>query len=447
MRETRNAQISIFENYSEHEFGERLKTLSSLLDQYPQILSLVAKDLQGKSESILGRIGLSVESIFRCLLLKQQLQVSYEQLAFHLSDSMTYRTFIRIQNHLFPSRSGLQATIRRITPETLQKVHETLSSVWLESGIFSMDKIRIDSTVVASNIAPPSDSQILNDGVRVLSRLLATSGKKTGIKTRFTDKRKASKSLAFQIFNSKKTIKDVLYPQLLSLVQVVFRQVDRAVVKVNAEAVDSKKKTTWLHEMNHYKALMVKVVDQTQRRVIDKEKVPSSEKIVSLFEPHTDIIIKGFRDVQYGHKVNLSSDKNGFITYFSIERGNPADSDLFIPVLRSHQSVFGCLPDSVVADGGYASQENVKAAREDLGVKRAVFHKPVGVSLTEMGVKLKTFDQLRHFRAGVEGNISELKRVFGLTKATWKGLDGFKAFVWSSVLSYNLMRLARLDSG
>jgi len=97
----------------------------------------------------------------------------------------------------------------------------------------------------------------------------------------------------------------------------------------------------------------------------------------------------------------------------------------------------------VVADGGYASQASVVAGRA-MGLKHVVFHKPVGVSLTAMGVKSKTFTALRHFRAGIEGNISELKRAFGATKAKWKGHDGFKAFVWASALSYNLVRLARL---
>ena len=189
MRETRVAQASIFENYSEHEFGVRLKALSNILDQHPEMLSLVANDLVDESVAKVGRIGLSAESIFRCLLLKQQLRISYEQLAFHLSDSMTYRTFARLPNHLTPSRSGLQSTIRSIKPETLEKAHEVLSGNWLEEGVLSMDKLRIDSTVVASNIAPPSDSQLLNDSVRVLSRLLAKSKNLTGVRIRFTDQR------------------------------------------------------------------------------------------------------------------------------------------------------------------------------------------------------------------------------------------------------------------
>ncbi len=446
MRETRIAQASIFESYSKHEFGARLKALSNRLDQHPELLLLIAQDLIDASVENVGRKGLSVETIFRCLLLKQQLRISYEQLAFHLSDSMTYRTFARLPNRSTPSRSGLQSTIRSIKPETLEKVHEVLLVNWLKEGVLSMDKLRIDSTVVASNIAPPSDSQLLNDGVRVLSRLLAKSKNVTGVKLRFTDQRKPSKSLAFQIFNAKNSGKEALYPRLLKLVRVVLKQTDRGLEDVKVGARDSDKARQWTSQVERYRDLTLRVIDQTERRVIQKESVHSSEKIVSLFESHTDIIVKGFRDVQYGHKINLSSEKSGFITYLSIEKGNPSDTDLFMPVLNFHRSKLGHLPHSVVADGGYASQENVARGRK-LGVKRVVFHKPVGLSLHAMGVKLKTFTQLRNFRAGVEGNISELKRSFGATKANWKGLDGFKAYVWSSVLSYNLMRLARLDTG
>jgi len=446
MRETRVAQISIFENYSEHEFGTRLKKLSCLLDEHPEILTLLERDLIDKTCAAVGCNGLTVETIFRCLLLKQQLRVSYEQLAFHLSDSMSYRSFVRLPDDVSPSRSGLQSTIRRITPVTLERIHQVLAVDWFKNGDISLERIRIDSTVVKSNIAPPSDSQLLNDGVRVLSRYLAKSREMTGIKIRFTDQRKASKSLAFRIFNAKNAVKEVLYPDILKLVRVVLRQIDRGLMQVREDAVLSDVTQQWIDNVTHYRDLVLKVVDQTERRVINKESVPSLEKIVSLFEPHTDIIVKGFRDTQYGHKVNLGSDKNGFITYFSIEDGNPADKELFMPVLFSCQENFDCLPDSTVADGGYASKDNVLKGRA-LGVERVVFHKRVGISYHEMGVKRKTFERLRNFRAGVEGNISELKRAFGAGKATWKGHDGFKAFVWSSVISYNLVRMARLESG
>lgn len=446
MRETRVPQISIFEFYSEHELGKQLKTLSRLLDEHAAIvLPLIENDLVDKATKSVGRYGLSVETVFRCLLLKQMLQISYDDLAFHLSDSLSYRTFARLAGGMNPKKSSLQSTIRRIKPETLESIFQLLSFTYFDNGVISLEKIRIDSTVVKSNIAPPSDSQLLNDGVRVLSRLLAKSQAMTGVKTRFTDQRKAAKSLSFRIFNAKKPEKEALYPKLLQIVYVVLKQVDRALCQVRLNG-NGETQAKWLDQVEHYRALLLKVIDQTQRRVFHGENVPSSEKIVSLFEAHTDIIVKGSRDTLYGHKINVSSDSKGFITYLAIEDGNPNDADRFLPIIHGHLETFGEVPVSTVSDGCYASLDNVYEARA-LGIKRVVFHKKRGLSFADMGVKKKTFERLRNFRAGIEGNISELKRVFGVSKATWKGLEGFKAFVWSSVISYNLVRLARAESG
>ncbi|MFT7288369.1 MAG: IS5 family transposase [Halieaceae bacterium] len=226
---------------------------------------------------------------------------------------MTYRTFARLPNHVTPSRSGLQSTIRSIKPETLEKAHEVLSGNCLKKDVLSMDELRIDSTVVASNIAPPRDSQLLNDSARVLSRLLAKCKNVTRVKTRFTDQRKPSKSLAFQIFNAKNARKESLYPNLLKLYRVVVKQVASGLESVKADTFDAEKKGTWIHQAEHYRDLMLNVIDQTERRVIRKESVHSL-KIVILFELHTDIIVKKFRDAQYAQKINLSSETNGFIT-------------------------------------------------------------------------------------------------------------------------------------
>jgi IS5 family transposase len=186
-------------------------------------------------------------------------------------------------------------------------------------------------------------------------------------------------------------------------------------------------------------------VDQTQGRVFNEENVPASEKIVSFFESHTDVIVKGKRAVTYGHKINLATQTDGFVTYLNIEDGNPADKILYLPVIEAQQINYEQLPDCAVAGGDYASQDNVEKAKA-AGVKKNVFNKRVGLGYHQMGVQKKTFDILKNFCAGIEGNISELKRAFGMGKAMWKGHDGFKAYVWSSVLSYNLIRMTRFSS-
>ena len=281
MRETRIAQASLFDNYSKHEFGIQLEALSDVLDEQAEILTLIEKDLVATSVKRVGRNGLSVESVFRCLLLKQQLRISYEQLSFHLSDSMTYRTFARLPVGVSPSRSGLQSTIRSIRPETLEQVYDLLSTRWVAQGSMKLDKIRIDSTVVKSHITPPSDSQLLNDSVRVLSRYLAKSQSQTGVKIRFTDKRKASKSLAFSIFNAKNKGKEALYPKLLILARVVLKQVDRALDAVRIKSDERESALKWIQDVEHFRALMLRVMDQTQRRVIDKGVVEHQLVIVA----------------------------------------------------------------------------------------------------------------------------------------------------------------------
>ncbi len=445
MRETRNAQSSIFDFYAQHALGDQLCALSELLDEHPLILDAVERDFRVPGTAATGACGLSVDSVLRCLLLKQVLKVSYERLSFHLADSPTYRTFARLQVEQFPSRSGLQSTLRRISPETLKQANHLFMSRLVENNTLTVDRLRIDSTVTDSNIATPYDSQLLADSIRVLSRLMFRSKGQTGVKIRFTDQRDKSKSLSYRIFHAKKREKNALYPTLLRCSMVALQQSRSAIDKVRLHAENSENAEKWIDKIEHFIALLLKVIDQTQRRVYDKEDVPASQKIVSIFEPHTDIIVKGLRDVQFGHKINLATQENGFITYCNIESGNPADATLYIPVLDACQTDYGRLPSAVVADGGYASQANVELAKV-LGVKRNIFSKPVGLTLGDMGVKKKTFDALRQFRAGVEGNISELKRAFGAGKATWKGCDGFKAFVWSSVLSYNLIRMVRFST-
>ena len=271
------------------------------------------------------------------------------------------------------------------------------------------------------------------------------SHEKTGVKIRFTDQRKKSKSLSYRIFNATYIEKEKLYPQLLSCALVTLKQSRRAIERIRLEGQNQITNERWFNQMDHYITLFLKVIDQTQRRVYNGENVPASEKIVSIFEPHTDIIVKGDRDVQYGHKINLATQKQGFIAYLHIERGNPSDVTLYQDVLVSCKKSYEKIPTAVVADGCYASVANIEASKA-LGIRKNVFTKTRGLTLTKMGVKKKTFDALRNFRAGVEGNISELKRAFGAGKATWKGKEGFNAFVWASALCYNLVRTVRFSS-
>ncbi len=446
MRETRTVQTSVFDVVSRHKFGDFLSDLSDRLDAHPAVLVTLEADFLAGASRATGRKGLSVESIFRCMLLKQITGVSYEMLAFHLADSSSYRSFARVEKDCYPGKSALSRNIRRIRAQTLQRVFEQLGVAAFEQDLLDVSRLRVDSSVVKSNIAPPSDSRLLDDGIRVLSRLFAKSRDCTGVKLRLTDYRRQSKSLAARIFYGKKAEKALLYKELIPLAKRVIKQSERALEQVHQRCGQRELSQPWIEQVTHYRHLLAQVIDQTERRVLNGENVPASEKLVSLFEPHTDIIIKGPREIEYGHKINLATDNNGLITAFIIEAGNPADTERFIPIIERHKDLYECLPHTTIADGGYASQDNITKGKT-LGVKRVGFHKKKGIAASAMGMKEKTLTKLRAFRAGIEGNISELKRAFGAGKALWKGEDGFKAFVWASVISYNLTRMVRLDSG
>ena len=197
-------------------------------------------------------------------------------------------------------------------------------------------------------------------------------------------------------------------------------------------------------ELKEILGLTQKVIDQTTRRVIHDESVPASEKIVSIFEPHTDIIRKDRRDTFYGHKVCLSGGASNLITDCLILDGNPADSDLTGQMLDRHNEIYGHYPLKTALDGGFASKANLASAKSK-GIKDVCFAKKRGLEEEDMCRSSWVYKRLRRFRAGIESGISWLKRCFGLTRCTWKSLRSFKSYVWASIVSANLLTLARCE--
>lgn len=186
-----------------------------------------------------------------------------------------------------------------------------------------------------------------------------------------------------------------------------------------------------------------KVMEQTRRRVLEGKKVPASGKVFSFFEVHTDIIEKGNRENTYGHKVFVVGGDSGLILDCMVQRGNPADSAMFLPLLERQKGLYGRPPRKVAADGGFASQENLRVAKEK-GSTDVSFSRRRGIPVLDMVRRSWVYKKLRNFRAGIVANISALKRAFGLSRCTWSGWAGFKQYVRSAIVSYNLLTLARL---
>ena len=176
--------------------------------------------------------------------------------------------------------------------------------------------------------------------------------------------------------------------------------------------------------------------------LVDGEAVPASEKIVSIFEEHTDIIVKAPRKTQYGHKISLTGGPSSMILDCVIAKGNPADSSDAQAMIDRQIEIFGRPPRQVAFDGGYTSHDNLRSIKAK-GVKDVVFHKKRGLEISDMAKSVWVFKKLKNFRAGIEGCISFLKRVFGLSRCTWRSFRSFKSYVWASVVSFNLLIMAR----
>ena len=279
--------------------------------------------------------------------------------------------------------------------------------------------------------------------VRLLKRAQEMAGET--VKLNYRNHRRLAKKRARAIcYTRGRDKKARLYRDLVQVTRNSLQYVEQARMALFAAGrAQGLAGALWQGEVSHYKTLILKVIDQTERRVFQGENVPASEKIVSLFEEHTDIIVKGSREIQYGHKLNLCSGKSGLILDVVIEQGNPADSERFLPMLDRHIEHYGKAPRQMAADGGYASTQNLIEAKA-CQVQDVAFHKKRGLHLEEMAKSPWVYRKLRNFRAGIEAGISCLKRVYGLARCTWKGLKHFKAYVWSSVVAHNLALFARL---
>ena len=444
MRQERTVQASIFDLFAGHDIGRELKAMSQWLDEHPALVTLVARDLRRHGVKQTGREGLPAESVLRCGLLKQHRQLSYEELAFHLEDSASFRAFARLPLALTPKKSVLQKTISAIRAETWQAINQTVLQNAREEKFEVGSVIRLDSTVTAALMHQPSDSSLLWDAVRVMARLLEEADTLAGgyFEIAWHDHRRAAKKRARAIkFTRGRPRRVPHYRELIKLTRATLAYLDRAATEL-WQVPDPMAVALWQGERSHYRPLIDQIIAQSERRVLCGEAVPASEKIVSLFEPHADIIVKGSRDVEYGHKLNLTTGRSGLILDVVIESGNPADSERFLPMLERHIDFYGEAPRQAVADGGYASCANLNQAKAH-GVRDMAFHKKAGLRIEDMVKSRWVYRKLRNFRAGIEADISCLKRAYGLARCIWRGLNHFRAYVWSAVVAYNLALFAR----
>lgn len=439
----RQEQLALTPTWIDHPHARELEVISRILEEESGIAALIEQDLlRGVKNPHTGAQGMSGEQVLRVLVIKQMHRHSYEELHFHLVDSRSYRTFCRLGelDREVPSRSTLAENLKKVRAETLEKINRLLLKRAKRDRVETGRKVRIDSTVAETNIHAPSDSTLLWDGVRVLGRLLERAREGWGFDA-WTDHRRRAKRRTRGIMDARRAEdRKRLYEDLL--------EVGRTMVKYARAARRALKKEPGVaaarlrRRLAHYCALLRKVIRQTERRVLKGETVPAGEKVVSLFEPHTDVVVKARRETQYGHKINLTGGASGLILDCVVEVGNPADASRCLPMLRRQKEIYEQVPRQAALDGGYASKENLREAKAE-GIQHVCFAKKRGLEVEEMTGSQRIYRALQRFRAGIEGGISYLKRVFGLGRCTWRGELSFGSYIWSTVVAANLLTLAR----
>jgi IS5 family transposase len=449
MREKRIFQLSIFHTMPRNEVARELEAVSRVLDDNPGIYELVYEDMVRAKRPDTGREGMTAEQVLRCVILKQYRNLSYEELAFHLEDSQSFRAFSRLQVGQRPGVSTLQENIKGVRPRTWEAVNGLVVRYAEAQRIEKGRKVRLDSTAVQSNIHYPTDSRLLEDGIRVITRLLIEGTRlRPVVGYGFCDHRRVAKRRVMAIVNTRSTkVRQKVYRELLEVAGRVVGYATEAISVLDQFHSDDGgevfRARVLMEKLERALMILGRVIDQTERRVIRGEKVCASEKVVSFFEVHTDIIEKGGRETCYGHKVYVAGGRSALIVDCRVVRGNPRDSSVFSELIRRQEWLYGRVPRQVAADGGFASVDNLRWAKAQ-GIKDVMFSKRRGLSVLDMVKSHWVYRKLRNFRAGIEASISWLKRTFGLARCTWRGWKSFQQYIWSAVVSYNLHVLGRL---
>ena len=448
MRKARIQQLPLAEATPDHPKAKELAKISEILDHNSTIYDLVLQDL-GMAGNETGARGMTAEQVLRAAIIKQIEGFSYRELTFHLMDSRAYSWFCRIGIGRTFKKSALQRGIKAISNATWEKINRVLIGYAREEAIEKGRKVRVDCTVVESNIHAPYDSELLVDSVRVLARVLTTVKKEIpDVVFSFSNHQRCARRRNLAIMNAKNAAeRKRMYKDLVLVTENTIGYAERCLKALRSYRPSTLEawgvRGTAKEQLEHFLPLTRQVVCQTRRRIFEGESVPAPEKIVSIFEPHTDIIRKDRRDTYYGHKICLTGGASNLILDCVVLEGNPADSELTEMMLDRQNTVYERYPLKAAFDGGFSSQENLKKAKGKKGLKDVCFSKGRGLSVKDMCRSNWVYKQLRNFRAGIESGISWLKRSLGLDRCLWKGFESFKSYVWASIVSANLLTIAR----
>lgn len=400
-----------------------------------------------------GRMGTPAEIVIRLMVLKHVRGWSYETLEREVRANMVYRMFTRIGAEKVPDAKTMGKLGQALGPEVVESVHARIVGIACEHKIVRGRKLRVDTTVVETNIHYPTDSSLLGDGVRVLTRtmqrlnsVVKTTTDKIRNRMRSTARRvmeiaRASRSRGKGVEEKRKRS----YQRLLTITGQVVRQAERTSQAVTEMKRRPQRARRMQQELDRMIGLVRQVMRQTKARIFADD-THFTDKVVSVFEPQTEVIRKGkaSKPTEFGKMVKIQEAENQIITSYEVYEKRPNDSDLLVKAVEEHRDRLGQVPDLVAADAAFYSHANETALRK-MGVKRvSVPNRPTKNPERRKIQKTRWFRKGQKWRTGSEGRISVLKRRHGLDRCRYRGLDGMSRWVGFGVIADNLINMGRV---
>jgi transposase, IS5 family len=401
-----------------------------------------------------GRLGTPAEVVLRMLILKHLFDWSYDDLEREVRANLVYRAFTRIDAGEVPDAKTILKIACALGPEVIEELHSRVVDVAKRAGVTHGRRFRIDTTVVETNVHYPTDSSLLRDGVRVLTRTMQRASVALGdARGRVRNRLRSVGRRVLIIGRQARSpeTRDALvrsYRRLMGTTRAVMRDARTMVRRISqrlrtAAGVTASTLTRARQHLQQIHPLVTRVLDQTRARLLGGDlHVP--DKVLSVFEPHTEAIRKGkiAKPTEFGKLVTIQESEHQIITAYQVHGRRPPDTTLWTPALDRHIEMFDRPPDIAAGDRGFASAKNEEAAVQR-GVRRVILPRPGRKTPARRAhERQRWFRRGQRWRVGCEGRISVIKRRHGLRRCRYRGADGTARWVGLGVIANNLMSTA-----
>jgi IS5 family transposase len=432
-----------------------LRRIDTLLED-EAVIEVVAQALEARwpQSRRRGRPGTPAEVVIRMLILKHLFDWSYDDLEQEVRANLVYRAFTRIDANEVPDAKTILKIAGALGPDIIQQLHRQVVDVAKRAGVTHGRRFRIDTTVVETNVHYPTDSSLLQDGVRVLTRTMQRASAALGdAPNRLRNRLRSVARRVLVIGRQARSpeTRDALvrsYRRLMATTRAVVRDAETMVRRIaqRVRTASPQVATTLRQTRTRLQAmqpLVTRILHQTRARLLGGD-IHVPDKVLSVFEPHTEAIRKGkiAKPTEFGKLVTIQESEHQIITAYEVHEQRPADMTLWAPALDRHIAIFNRPPDLAAGDRGFASAKNEDAAITR-GVRRVILPRPGRKTPARRAhERQRWFRRGQRWRVGCEGRISVIKRRHGLRRCRYHGADGTARWVGLGVIANNLVSTA-----